>query len=265
MALHPLAGKPAPRSVLVNVPRLVAAYYALAARPGRPGAAGRVRHLRPPRLVAHGRVQRGAHPRDRARRSASTARATGIDGPLFVGMDTHALSEPALVDRRSRCSRRNGVERAHPGRPRATRRRRSISHAILDVQPRPHDAASPTASSSRRRTTRPRTAASSTTRPTAARPTPDVTKAIEARANALLDGRPRDVKRIAVRARAARATRRASTTTSARTSTTSRTSSTWTRSRGASAAASASTRSAARSVAYWDADRRALRARPRRS
>src|SRR5438445_7123374 len=27
MAVHPLAGKPAPRDILVNVPRLVAAYY----------------------------------------------------------------------------------------------------------------------------------------------------------------------------------------------------------------------------------------------
>ena len=27
MAMHPLAGKPAPRSMLVNIPRLVAAYY----------------------------------------------------------------------------------------------------------------------------------------------------------------------------------------------------------------------------------------------
>ena len=34
MATHPLAGKPAPRELLVNVPRLVSAYYTTAPEPG---------------------------------------------------------------------------------------------------------------------------------------------------------------------------------------------------------------------------------------
>ena len=36
MAIHPLAGKPAPRSLLVNVPRLVTAYYAYRPDPDDP-------------------------------------------------------------------------------------------------------------------------------------------------------------------------------------------------------------------------------------
>ena len=36
MALHPLAGKPAPQSILANVPRLVASYYRLTPDPAEP-------------------------------------------------------------------------------------------------------------------------------------------------------------------------------------------------------------------------------------
>ena len=68
-----------------------------APRPGGPGPAGGVRHERAPRLGVHRELQRGPHPRHHARRSASTAPAQGIDGPLFLGADTHALSEPATV------------------------------------------------------------------------------------------------------------------------------------------------------------------------
>jgi phosphoglucomutase len=37
MVLHPLAGRPAPRSFLVNVPRLVSAYYTIAPDVSDPG------------------------------------------------------------------------------------------------------------------------------------------------------------------------------------------------------------------------------------
>ena len=36
MALHPLAGKPAPRDVLINVPRLISAYYTYKPDPSEP-------------------------------------------------------------------------------------------------------------------------------------------------------------------------------------------------------------------------------------
>ena len=94
----------------------------------------------------------------------------GIDGPLFLGRDTHALSEPAaqtIVE----VLAAHGVDVVVDARGGATPTP-VISHAILTPQPRRRARAPPTASSSRRRTTRPTTAASSTTRPTAARPTP---------------------------------------------------------------------------------------------
>ena len=64
--INPLAGKPAPASLLVNVPRLVTAYFSDTARPRDPGAARRVRHLGPSRLGLRLRLQRGAYPGDRA-------------------------------------------------------------------------------------------------------------------------------------------------------------------------------------------------------
>ena len=37
MSLHPLAGKPAPESILENIPRLVSQYYSLTPDPAEPG------------------------------------------------------------------------------------------------------------------------------------------------------------------------------------------------------------------------------------
>jgi phosphoglucomutase len=91
---HPLAGQRVPRASLVDVPRLVSAYFQLAPDPSD------VAHA-----VAFGTSgHRGssiAHAFNEAHILAITqavceARArAGIDGPLFVGRDTHALSEPA--------------------------------------------------------------------------------------------------------------------------------------------------------------------------
>jgi len=92
----PLAGKPAPRSLLANVPRLVTAYYA-----GRPDPAVSAQR------VAFGTSgHRGSSLHDafnEAHILATTQaivehrRQQGIGGPLFLGIDTHALSEPARV------------------------------------------------------------------------------------------------------------------------------------------------------------------------
>jgi phosphoglucomutase len=91
-----LAGKPAPPERLVDVPRLVAAYYTLKPDPG----------------IAAQRVSFGTS----GHRGSSFAagfnenhvlaitqgiceyrRQRGIDGPLFIGFDTHALSAPAFA------------------------------------------------------------------------------------------------------------------------------------------------------------------------
>jgi phosphoglucomutase len=99
-------------------------------------------------------------------------RRQGTDGPLFIGRDTHALSEPAWATALEVLVA-NDVTVLVDDRDGFTPTP-AVSHAILrangrDVRPVP---GSPTASWSRPRTTRPGTAGSSTTRRTAARPTP---------------------------------------------------------------------------------------------
>ncbi len=94
MKISPLAGKPAPRAILVDVPRLIASYYS--GRPD-PGVAGQ--------LVAFGTSgHRGssfnltfneAHVLAISQAVCDYRRKQGVDGPLYVGADTHALSVPA--------------------------------------------------------------------------------------------------------------------------------------------------------------------------
>jgi phosphoglucomutase len=96
MSLHPLAGKPAPREMLVNVPRLVTAYYAQHPDPEDPA-----------QQVAFGTSgHRGSsfhnsfnedHILATCQAICELRRAKGFTGPMYVGMDSHALSEPALA------------------------------------------------------------------------------------------------------------------------------------------------------------------------
>jgi phosphoglucomutase len=91
---HPLAGKPAPRSLLVNVPRLVSAYYTTTPDPSQPEqrvAFGTSGHRG---SSLHGAFNE-AHLLAIAQAVCEHRAARGVDGPLFVGLDTHALSEPA--------------------------------------------------------------------------------------------------------------------------------------------------------------------------
>jgi len=95
MPLSLLAGKPAPRAILTNIPRLIAAYYTHIPDPENPA-----------HQVAFGTSgHRGSSVRcsfnERHILAITQAicdyrRAQQIDGPLFLGMDSHALSEPAL-------------------------------------------------------------------------------------------------------------------------------------------------------------------------
>lgn len=96
MALHELAGKPAPQELLVNVPRLVSAYYLTKPDPAEPGCRvsfGTSGH--------RGSSLDGSFNEDHilavSQAVCEHRAAGGIDGPLFLGMDTHALSEPALA------------------------------------------------------------------------------------------------------------------------------------------------------------------------
>ena len=96
MSLSPLAGKPAPHSILTNIPRLVAAYYALKPDPANPAqrvAFGTSGH-RGTSLVG---TFNEAHILAVSQAVAEYRAGQGITGPLYIGMDTHALSEPAWV------------------------------------------------------------------------------------------------------------------------------------------------------------------------
>ena len=96
MAIDPRAGKPADPSLLVNIPRLIASYYTI-------------------KPETREKTQRVAFGTSGHRGSSFTASFNenhilaitqaicryrehqGTTGPLFLGMDTHALSEPAFM------------------------------------------------------------------------------------------------------------------------------------------------------------------------
>src|SRR5215470_6037635 len=96
MPVSPFAGKPADTAMLINVPKLVTAYYTGRPDPSIPGE----------RVVFGTSGHRGCS-LDNAFNEAHILAITQaiclyrteqrIDGPLFIGIDTHALSEPAFA------------------------------------------------------------------------------------------------------------------------------------------------------------------------
>jgi phosphoglucomutase len=96
MEISPLAGKPADQSLLINVPRLVTAYYT-----GQPDPSI------PEQRVVFGTSGHRGSSLDNAFNEAHILAITQaiclyrqqqkIDGPLYIGFDTHALSEPAFA------------------------------------------------------------------------------------------------------------------------------------------------------------------------
>jgi phosphoglucomutase len=94
MGLSPLAGRPAEPSMLVNLPRLMTAYYTRRPDPSIPEqrvAFGTSGH----RGSAFGATFNEAHILAISQAICLYRRQEGIDGPLFLGIDTHALSEAA--------------------------------------------------------------------------------------------------------------------------------------------------------------------------
>ena len=96
MNISPLAGKPAPQDVLVNIPKLVTAYYT-----GKPDS-----------FIASEKVSfgtsghRGSSFKNSFNENHILAitqaicfyrKQKSIDGPIFIGFDTHALSAPAFA------------------------------------------------------------------------------------------------------------------------------------------------------------------------
>jgi len=94
--ISPLAGKPAPASLLANIPRLVTAYFAIAPDPGI--AAQRVSFgTSGHRGSAFDGSFNEAHILAISQAICLHRQRAGVSGPLFIGIDTHALSEPAFV------------------------------------------------------------------------------------------------------------------------------------------------------------------------
>jgi phosphoglucomutase len=126
--IDPLAGKPAPAASLVDVPRLITAYYS----------------ERPDPTIASQRVAFGtsghrgssfeisfneAHVLGISQAICEYRQQQGINGPLFMGFDTHALSAPAFASALEVLAA-NGVEVMIAAQDEYTPTP-AISHAIL--------------------------------------------------------------------------------------------------------------------------------------
>ena len=128
MKVSPLAGKPVDQSQLVDVPRLITAYYSLqpdADNPAQRVSFGTSGH----RGSAFDSAFNEAHILAITQAICLYRRSQHIDGPLYLGMDTHALSVPAFASALEVLAA-NGVEtmvdsaRGYTPTP-------AISHAIL--------------------------------------------------------------------------------------------------------------------------------------
>ncbi|MGR3173614.1 MAG: phosphoglucomutase (alpha-D-glucose-1,6-bisphosphate-dependent) [Candidatus Scalindua sp.] len=96
MNVHKLAGKPTPHELLVNIPRLISAYYVHKPDTGNPH-----------NMVSFGTSgHRGSsfknsfneyHVLAICQAICELKESRNITGPLYVGMDTHALSEAAFA------------------------------------------------------------------------------------------------------------------------------------------------------------------------
>jgi len=96
LATHDLAGKKAPHTILENIPRLITKYYSNSPDPANPEHAvsfGTSGH----RGSAGDTTFNEDHILAISQAVADYRSEKGISGPLYIGIDTHALSEPALV------------------------------------------------------------------------------------------------------------------------------------------------------------------------
>ncbi len=126
--ISPLAGKSVTQAMLVNVPRLVTAYFTQKPDPSNVSemvSFGTSGH----RGAAFERSFNEAHILAISQAVCLYRKKAGIDGPLFLGMDTHALSEPAFASAIEVLAA-NGVETMIDEHDRYTPTP-VISHAIL--------------------------------------------------------------------------------------------------------------------------------------
>jgi len=128
-APHALAGKPAPPELLANIPRLMASYYSTSPDPSQPEervAFGTSGHRG---TSSAGSFNEG-HIVAISSAICEHREAAGITGPLFLGMDTHALSEAAHVTAIEVMAARGVELRIAPGLGYVPTP--AISHAILE-------------------------------------------------------------------------------------------------------------------------------------
>ncbi|MGI9188571.1 MAG: phosphoglucomutase (alpha-D-glucose-1,6-bisphosphate-dependent) [Longimicrobiaceae bacterium] len=189
---HPLAGEPAPPELLVDVPRLVSAYYTTEPDPDDPA-----------QRVAFGTSgHRGSsfdgsfnehHVLAISQAICEHRQQQGTGGPLYVGIDTHALSEPAFASALEVFAA-NGVqvridsERGYTPTP-------VVSHAILAYhRPGPRSPADGIVITPSHNP--PEDGGFKYNPPTGGPADTGTTRAIQERANALLRDKLREVRRI---------------------------------------------------------------------
>src|SRR6202795_135838 len=94
MSTHPLAGQPASGAMLANIPRLITAYYT-----ERPDPNALEQRVAFGTSGHRGSAFKGsfneAHILAITQAICEYRKGQGIDGPLYMGKDTHAVSEPA--------------------------------------------------------------------------------------------------------------------------------------------------------------------------
>ncbi|MBB5236142.1 phosphoglucomutase (alpha-D-glucose-1,6-bisphosphate-dependent) [Deinococcus budaensis] len=191
MSVHELAGKPPPQSLLTNIPRLVAHYYEIRPDPAQPaqrvtfGTSGH-------RGTSLNGTFNEAHILAVSQAVAEHRAAAGITGPLYLGLDTHALSEPAWITALGVLVA-NGVRvRAQPGWFTPTP---LVSHAILS-----HNRAGQGGAADGIVITPshnpPQDGGFKYNPPSGGPADTEITRAVQERANALLEGGLRGVKRV---------------------------------------------------------------------
>jgi phosphoglucomutase len=128
MKVNPLAGKPAPPAMLANIPKLVTAYYTDMpdfSVPTQRVAFGTSGH----RGSSFEKTFNEGHVLAIGQAICQYRKQQGIDGPLFLGIDTHALSVPACASALEVLAA-NGVEVMLADKDEYTPTP-AVSHAIL--------------------------------------------------------------------------------------------------------------------------------------
>lgn len=192
MTLSELAGQPAPQSLLTNIPRLVAHYYETKPDVGDPlqrVAFGTSGH----RGTSLNGTFNEHHILAVSQAVAEHRKAAGITGPLFMGLDTHALSEPAWMSA-LQVLVANGVKvYVQPGMFTATP---LVSHAILEHNRRGADRADGIVITPSHNP--PQDGGFKYNPPSGGPADTDVTGAVQKRANAILEADLRDVNRVSL-------------------------------------------------------------------